>query len=173
MKNKLTFTFILIATTFLSACSLVNFDRTPNAEKLSEFPSELIGNYNIEGYKSDGDTGYVSVSKTEIEMIDNKLSSKIGLSDSIMLFKMEKFFILSIQIQEKDQLRWELYPLKIKKDCVYLYPISYSRYKKSLQKYFSSTPSLKFGYQMNETDFKKFVEKKLRKKYALKLKKQK
>jgi len=173
MKNRLIYAFITIAATLLSACTLVNFDRTPDAEKLSEFPAELQGNYNIEGYKSDGDTGYVSVSKTEIDMVDNKLSTKIGLSDSIMLFKMEKFFILSIQVQEKDQLRWELYPLKTKKDCVYLYPISYSRYKKSLQKYFIATRSLKFGYQMDDTDFKKFIEKKLRRKYALKLKKQK
>jgi|GEM_PF-4682503 len=171
MKNRITIASFAIIATFMSACSLVNFDRTPNADKLAEFPDELLGNYNIEGYKTDGDTGYVSVSKTEIEIIDNKISTKIGLSDSIMLFKMEKYFILSVQVEENNQLRWELYPLKTKKDCIYLYPISFSRYKKSLQKYFSNTPSLKFGYQLNDNEFKKFVEKKLRKKYALKLKK--
>ncbi len=163
---------LLVIAFSLTSCSTTVFDRTPNLEKQETFPAKAIGKYNVKGYKGQtGDTGFVEISEKEINIIDNKVVSKMGISDSVMLFKEENMYVLALNLNNKEN--WELFPFKVKNNCIFVYPIAYYRYKKDLQKYFEETTNSKYGYKMNDQNFKLFINKKLKSKYALKLLKQK
>jgi len=163
---------VFLSILVFNACSTAQFDRIPNFNQLSSFPPSMEGKYFVaKEKKSNSDSGYFSIKGAEIDfvdLVDFKINSKIGLSDTLKLLKDGDIFILAWQTPDK---QWELYPLKIKKECIFLYPISDARYKKSLQKNFKTQLDISNGYFMDDLNLRTFIRKGLKSKYSVKLEK--
>jgi hypothetical protein len=157
---------VLVMGVIFNSCT-IHFTRVPN-NTLSEFPKEICGRYLFTSKKHD-DSTYIHITSQTILFSDNKILRGGGLSDTIKLAKGEKYYYLCQNDSMKGRLVWDVYPMKVVGNKMYLYALDADYYKKPIKKYLTPVAGFDDLYEMDEKKLDLFCKKSLKNKNALKL----
>ncbi len=158
---------ILVFTIISFSSCTIRFDRFPK-DTLSEFPKEMQGKYLFTDRK-ESDSTYVFITSKTIVFSDNHILRGGGLSDSIKLAKGEKYYFFCQADSLKNRLVWDIYPLKVMGNKLYLFALDADYYGKYIKKHFKAIDGFDNLYIMDETKLNHLCKKKLKTKNALKL----
>ncbi len=160
--------FFLFLVLVFSSCSFIKFTAQPGSPRTT-FPYDLKGRYYIID-KESKDTFYLTITDTQANSNDNTLNDLLQLTDSTNLTHLGDFYFFNIKDSETNANKtyWNIFPLYLKGDYLYVYTLTKGKLEKKLKKkvkYDASDNS----YIMDNESFKTFCEKNLkRRKYKRK-----
>jgi len=161
---RLSFYAILIS--LLGSCT-IRFDRVPK-NTLTEFPKEIQGKYLFTS-RQNTDSTYVTITAGTLRVSDQNIMKGGGLSDSLKLAKIGKYYYICQMGYDKGRKVWDIYPATFKGNKLFIHALAEDRYKKAYKKYFKQIEGYDNLYEMDEEKMGKFCKRKLKKKEALKL----
>ncbi len=156
-----------------SSCQLAHFTERPGVE-VSAFPSEMYGTYiHIEKSKGVSDTHTLLINASGAKIDDPIIGRYTDLSDSNnRLSHLGDFYYLNVKETDSGVLEssWLIYPFEYDNKHIYIYKLTLS--KKNLKRMarcgLKPTGRRTGEYYMNNEAFKKYCEKYLRRKEAIK-----
>ena len=164
--------FILIVTG-ISSCRLCTFTMQPGSPRTS-YPKELQGNFlYIEKHNGIKDTTFFNITETTLETNDPYLTKLCQLSDTTTLTHLGDYYFFNIRnVDSTNKYSWQVFPIKATDDALYVFTLNITKHQKKLNKYLKLNGSSQSEFIMDFEPFKNYCEKKLRKRHAIKLKKQ-
>lgn len=164
---------ILILTCLASSCQLAHFTEKPGVA-VSAFPADMYGTYiHIEKSKGISDTHTLHITANGAKIDDPIIGRYTDLSDTNnRLSHLGDFYYLNVKEADSNALEtsWLIYPFEYDSRHIYIYKLTLS--KKNLKRMarcgLKPTGRRTGEYFMNNEAFKKYCEKYLRKKEAIK-----
>ncbi len=165
--------FILFLITGLSSCRLCTFTQQPGSSRTS-YPKELQGYFlYIEKHNGIKDTTYFNITENSLETNDPYLTKLCQLSDTTTLTHLGDYYFFNIRnFDSTNHYSWQVFPIKATKDGLYVFTLSITKHQKKINKYLKLKAGSQTEFIMDFEPFKNYCEKKLRKRNAIKLKKQ-
>lgn len=155
----------------LSACRMASFTSVPGV-KLGQYPESLRGTYRfIENKEGVADTSVVLISANEIHMKSSSMKVDILLNDSAnSITHLGDFYYLNTMENDSARRYYLIFPFEYNSKYLYVYKINLSsqnlkRMRKCGLKESGRAPG---EFIMEDKAFKKFVEKHLKRKDAIK-----
>lgn len=172
MKNHLT---LILSIILLGSCQFASFTERPGVN-VTEFPEAMYGSYQIVDKTNDvNDTHVLVINKNGASINDPIVSKIIDLKDSNnTLSHLGDFYYMNArQIDSLGKYTYYIYPFEFDSKHLYIYKILLT--KKSIKQMAKSglKPSLRRNgeYVMDNVTFKRYVERYMKKKDAIKFKK--
>ncbi len=156
----------------LSSCQLATFSSRPGVQ-LKSYPKELHGTYqSIEKHDGVRDTNYIVINEEGAKMNDEIMDKIIDLSDTNnSLSHLGDFYFLNVSERDSaGQSHWYIYPFEYDGKHLYIYTLSLGRTQKKLGKYLKASGKRNGSFTMENESFRKYCEKHLKKRKAMKLK---
>jgi len=163
MKILILFSILVLS---LTSCT-IRFDRVPKDIK-TEFPTEMCGKYLFTN-RQENDSTYITITPRTIVFSDNHILRGGGLSDTIKLAKGKKYYFLCEGDSLKKRFVWDIYPVILSGNNLYLYALDLDDYKKPIKKFLTPITGFDNLYEMDEEKLDRFCKKALKTKNALKL----
>lgn len=169
MKNR--FLYICLSL-FLGSCTFASFTERPGV-LVKEYPKDIYGTYiNIDKSNGVRDTHILKVDANGAHIDDPIFAGFSNLNDSVnSLSHLGDFFYLNVsKIDSTGKTYWFVYPFEYDSKNIYIYKLVLT--KKSIKKMRKSglKPTGKYlgQYYMDNNAFKKYCERYLKKKDAIK-----
>lgn len=161
---------VLLSVTLLGGCRLLTFTAEPGSPR-KEYPAEMQGRYMaIEKQKKGNDTTFVTITATGAETNDAFLGKILQLTDTTTLSHLGDFYFFNIRNTENGTIQWWTFPVRVKKDALYIFSLSQGKQEKKIGKYLKLKGNIRGEYIMDNEPFKKYCEKHLKKRKAFKFK---
>lgn len=180
MRHLLKHTWLLLI--LFTACTMARFDHYPGVVQ-KQFPEQLQGNYYLTLPKSwrshhNTDTLYYTIAPTYTALKDSTKSDVRPLGDKqVLTLVNNRYYVLSFPDNDYPNY-WNCMVYLPEKNGISIYPTLDEGNKSKLHKYFKRTfVTLKdngdssFVYQIDDTQFERYVEE-LKRNQVIKLKKQ-
>jgi hypothetical protein len=171
MRNSKNLFLCIILLLGVSGCQLATFNARPGVG-VSSYPKELHGTWRaIERHDGVKDTHLVVISDKGVKMDDATMDKALNLSDTNnTLSHLGDFYFLNVrEMDSAGSPYWIIYPFEFDNDHLYVYCLSMGKTQKKLNKYLKTTGRRDGYFMMEDQAFKKYCEKHLKRRKALKL----
>ncbi len=155
----------------LSSCHFATFNARPGVV-VKAYPKEMYGTYQaIEKHDGVTDTFHVTINEKGARMDGGIMKNYIDLSDTNnTLSHLGDFYYLNVRDKDTAGIYWTVYPFEQKGKYLYIYSLPLGKAIKKMGKYLKPSGRKKGDYIMDNEGFRKYCEKHLKKRKALKLK---
>jgi len=155
----------------LGSCQLASFSSRPGVI-VNEYPKALHGTFRaIEKHDGVRDTHDIVINEKGAKMDDAMMNKIIDLSDTnTSLSHLGDFYYLNVrETDSAGHAFWYVYPFEFDEKHLYIYTLTLGKTQKKMRKYLESSGKKNGNYTMDNEAFKRYCEKHLKRKKALKL----